>query len=57
MKTHIPSQTEVFKFLEDLRISGVTNMFGASPYIQKKFAVDKETALKFLSDWMQSYSK
>ena len=33
-----------YEFLDNLRESGVTNMFGASPYIQKKFGVDQKEA-------------
>lgn len=28
---------EYFDFLEKLRDSGVTNMYGATPYLQKQF--------------------
>ena len=29
---------EYFEFLNELRDSGVTNMFGAAPYLQEAFA-------------------
>lgn len=33
-----------FDFLDDLRESGVTNMFGATPYLIEEFGVDRSTA-------------
>ena len=35
-------KAEVFDYLDILRESGVTNMFGATPYIQEEFGVDKK---------------
>ena len=43
-------------YLEQLRRSGVTNMFGAVPYIMDEFDVDKTEASKILSDWMKNYN-
>ena len=44
-------------FLNDLRDSGVTNMFGAAPYLQKEFGIDKKAARQVLANWMQSFSE
>ena len=46
---------EVFSYLESLRDSGATNMFGASPYLTEEFGFDKKTASNYLILWMQSY--
>ena len=46
---------EYFIFLENLRESGVTNMFGAVPYLMDEFVLDKDEALNILSKWMESY--
>lgn len=45
---------EMFAFLEDLRTSGETNMFGAAPYLQEFFKLDKKQATMVLVDWMQN---
>ena len=45
-------KSKVFKFLEDLRKSGVTNMLGASPYIQKAFGFSKEKSHEYLDLWI-----
>lgn len=47
-----------FEYLEELRCSGVTNMFGARPYLQKKFpelSDDPERARKILLAWFDSF--
>lgn len=43
-------------YLENLRRSGVCNMFGATPYIMDKFGVDKNEARAILMDWMNNYN-
>lgn len=45
-------------FLDDLRESGVTNMFGARPYLLDKFPkLTEKEALEILSYWMKTFSK
>ena len=44
-----------WNYLEELRRSGVTNMFGATPYLMRKFGLEKEEARKILADWMKNY--
>lgn len=44
-------------YLEDLRRSGVTNMFGATPYLMSEFDLNKEEANKILADWMRNYNR
>lgn len=48
---------EYFDFLDDLRESGVTNMFGATPYLIEEFGVDRPTARKILAEWIYSFSE
>lgn len=43
-----------FDFLEDLRVSGVTNMFGAGPYLEEAFGLSKQEAQRILIEWMRS---
>ena len=44
-------------YLEQLRQSGVTNMYGATPYLQKEFKLSHNEAKKVLTDWMSNYNK
>ena len=46
---------EYFDYLELLRKSGVTNMFGAAPYLQQEFGLDRREARTILKQWMESY--
>ena len=52
-----PTQDQVNSFLDELRESGSTNMFGATPYIQKQFGITKYDAQRFLVNWMENYGK
>ena len=46
---------EYFSFLNVLRESGVTNMFGASPYLQNEFGLTRYEAREVLSAWMKQF--
>lgn len=50
---------EYFEFLDELRESGQTNMFGARPYLMRKFPElaegRGEAAGKVLSHWMSTF--
>lgn len=49
-----------FSYLEFLRKSGVTNMFGATPYLQDHFPElrhDSQRAHEILQAWMGSYKE
>jgi hypothetical protein len=48
-------EKEVFKYLNRLRASGKTNMFGARPYIQKKFGFEDKKAKELLLTWMKVF--
>ena len=48
-----PYKMEYFIYLNRLRESGETNMFGASPYLQCAFSMKKREASKILVEWMQ----
>ncbi len=48
---------EHLEFLDDLRESGVTNMFGAGAYVQDEFDVSRDEAGDILSYWMKTFGK
>ena len=48
---------EYYVYLEELRQSGVTNMFGASPYLREEFDLGRREAIKILSSWMDNYQE
>ena len=49
-----PLEREVCEYLNELRISGITNMFGAAPYIERVFDVPRKEAVSLLVEWMES---
>ena len=51
------SREVIWNFLETLRESGVTNMFGAAPYLMNEFGMDKYQARDALLDWMSNYKR
>lgn len=53
-----PIEKEVMRFLNDIRDSGSTNMFGASTYILEEFPeLNKSEARKILSLWMENFNE
>ena len=44
---------EQFIYLNKLRESGETNMYGASPYLQCAFDMTRREASKVLIEWME----
>jgi hypothetical protein len=48
---------EMFEYLDTLRDTGVTNMFGASPYLQQAFGIDRREAKNVLMEWMKTYGQ
>lgn len=44
-----------FSYLNDLRESGATNMFGAAPFLAEEYGITKSAASKVVGEWMQWY--
>ena len=44
------------EYLDNLRESGRTNMFGAGSYIERSFNINSEDAGIILSYWMKTFS-
>ena len=52
-----PEWVEYYQYLEELRASGVTNMYGAVPYLQEVYGHDDDfNAHAVLGSWMKYYS-
>jgi len=49
-------ETKVFEFLDALRESGVTNMYGAGAYIEREFSMSSVEARGYLLKWMETFS-
>ena len=48
-------EQKYFNYLDVLRESGVTNMFGAVPYLQAEFGLNAVDAKKILISWMKQF--
>ena len=47
---------EMFQYLFDLQDSGITNMFGAGPYVEREFPhLDKKEVRDVVLEWMSNY--
>jgi hypothetical protein len=46
------SLSDYFEYLDELRLSGETNMFGAGAYLQDEFGLDRREARAILMEWM-----
>lgn len=44
-------------FLDDLRESGITNMYGAAPYLARAFDLDDDTSRAYLIYWMRTFGE
>ena len=48
---------EYLTYLDELRESGITNMFGARPYLMKEFNIGIKEAQEVMSYWMKNFGK
>lgn len=56
MRKTTQSEKAVMEFLNRLRESGATNMFGATPYVEEEFGLNKSEARRILSLWMSNFN-
>lgn len=50
-------ERQVFYYLNDLRLSGITNMFGAVPHIEAMFGTDRPESKRLLVLWMNNFNQ
>lgn len=48
---------DYYVYLEELRRSGRTNMWGASEYLIAAYGLNRQDAHEILSNWMKNYDK
>ncbi len=57
MKTWTDEElVEIFVYLDDLRESGETNMYGASSYLVEEMSMERKQARDVLGQWMKTFS-
>ena len=47
----------IFEYLDALRESGVTNMFGAGSYVEDEFGLRRQEARDLLVEWMTTFEE
>ena len=47
----------IFEYLDNLRESGVTNMFGAGSYVEDEFGLSRREAGDMLVEWMETFEE
>jgi hypothetical protein len=47
----------IFEYLDELRESGVTNMFGSGPYVQREFGLGRRETKDVVIEWMTTFEK
>jgi hypothetical protein len=52
---YIDLETQVFLYLDRLRESGITNMYGAGPYVEDEFGLGRQEAGELLIEWMTTF--
>ena len=48
---------DMLTYLDELRDSGATNMFGASPYVTEAFGLSKADGRAVTTYWMSSFGQ
>ena len=56
MRKTTDQEQEVLEFLNMLRDSGATNMFGAVPYIKDEFELDSKESKRLFMLWMKNFN-
>ena len=51
------NKEEYFIYLDNVREAGVINMFGAAPYLQDRFDLDRHQARDVLLEWMDTFAE
>ncbi len=50
------SLTDVFSYLDQLRMSGITNMYASGSYVVAAFSWPQNKASRAVSLWMQTFA-
>ncbi len=49
------TETEMFEYLDDLRESGITNMYGAPAYLEREFDLNREESVAVWKKWADTF--
>lgn len=49
-------EKDALEYLNELRISGATNMYGAAPFVESEFSVERKESIRLLALWMENFN-
>jgi hypothetical protein len=47
----------MFNFLDNLRESGICNMFGSGVYLEEMFSINRRESKVIVLEWMKTFSE
>jgi len=50
-------EKDALEYLNELRLSGATNMFGAAPYVEAEFNIERKESIRLLTLWMENFNE
>ena len=53
----IMNKDEIFEYLDNLRKSGICNMFESPNHVQKEFGLDRYESRDIVKEWMINFGK
>lgn len=54
---NITNKDEIFEYLDNLRESGICNMFESPNHVQKEFGIDRYESRDIVKEWMINFGK
>lgn len=56
MRATTQTEKKAMNYLNELRDSGITNMYGACPFIENAFGLDRGESKRILILWMNNFN-
>jgi hypothetical protein len=51
------NKDEIFEYLDNLRESGICNMYESGKFVREEFGLDRYEARDVVIEWMQTFSQ
>jgi hypothetical protein len=51
------NKDEIFEYLDNLRESGICNMYESGKFVREEFGLDRYEARDIVIEWMQTFSQ
>ena len=50
-------EKDALEYLNELRLSGATNIFGAAPFVEAEFSIERKESIRLLTLWMENFNE